>query len=187
MKTSPLILTGVLAVATASAFADPKEKSFARLPLYCAGIVVGMSTDPDVQRLFGIGYSLPNEGHAGGRYFVDAKGRVTLHVETGVDNVIEAVSYQRGLHVPKGAAATLKAKSTRLTAEEATGNGVRLGKSAEYVRAQFGKPSQEARNGTTRTLRYAADEKTNPYVLVYEAEFRFERERLVGVKLYNGE
>src|SRR5438034_10603280 len=69
-------------------------------PLYCAGMMVGVSSSEDVQRMYGRGLYVSNEGHegphGGGRYFVDPHHRVTLHIVVGGDDMVEKVSYRRG-------------------------------------------------------------------------------------------
>jgi len=37
-----------------------------------------------------------DESHAGGRYYIDPARRGTLHVEIGVDRMIDGVEYQEG-------------------------------------------------------------------------------------------
>src|ERR1051326_1418697 len=100
-------------------------------PLYCAGIVVGMSSDTDVRRMYGDGFFVREEGHLGGRYFTDPKRQVTLHVEIGVDQIIETVSYARGVHLPsrsRNSTSALKQSiSSRLTPGERLTYGTRLG------------------------------------------------------------
>jgi hypothetical protein len=160
-------------------------------PLYCAGIVVGMSTDRDVRRMYGTGLYVRDEGHGGGRYFVDSGRRVTLHVELGPDDTIDEVSYGRGLQLParylKSRRVPSRAISPQLTTNEHLYLGIRLGEKATDVLGEFGKPRSDTRHGLTRVVRYEADYEQMPYVLDYEAEFRFENNRLVAVKLYNGE
>jgi hypothetical protein len=184
------VLSASAIVAATCLAAAPRAKR-PEYPLYCAGIVVGMSTDTDVRRMYGDGLFVKDEGHGGGRYFVDPKRQVTLHVETGVDRVIETVSYGRGVRLPqgyaKGTPVPKQAISANLTAGEHVWLGIRLGENASYVVRQFGKPKKDTRTGSTRVIRYETGEQEMAYTLFYEAEFRFEKDRLVSVKLYNGE
>src|SRR6266540_3072370 len=144
-------------LASGGATAAPRAKA-REYPLYCAGIVVGMSTDRDVRRMYGSGLYVPGEGHGGGRYFVDPHRRVTLHVELGVDDVIDEVSYSRGILVPtryrKSGRVPSKAISPRLTPNEHLYLGIGLGERASYVIQQFGKPRKDTRGRSTRVLRY---------------------------------
>ncbi|MFN3653302.1 MAG: hypothetical protein ACK47B_27285 [Armatimonadota bacterium] len=179
-------LAVVLCLIPARGLSSPPRRE---LPLYCAGIVVGMSKEPDVRRMYGDGFFVADEGHAGGRYYVDPRRQVTLHVTTGVDRVIESVTYSRGVRLPAGSGepALKRASAPKLTADEHFGSGHRLGDTAAEIRRQLGKPDQERRRGAARVLRYETDYETTPYVLYYELELRFYQDRLVSVQLYNGE
>lgn len=159
-------------------------------PLYCAGIAVGMSNERDVRRLYGPGLLAPDEGHLGGRYYVDASHRVTLHVETGVDRVIERVEYSAGLRLPKGAAggkAIRQAEARWLHADEMVGPGHRLGATRASVVDDLGQPAADHRIAGEEVLRYETGIDENPYTLVYEGEFHFRNGKLDRVSLYNGE
>ena len=87
-STTIRLTAALVLLSSAGANAAPRVRA-PEYPLYCAGIVVGMSTDRDVQRMYGPGLYVRDEGHGGGRYFVDRHRRVTLHVEIGVDKVID--------------------------------------------------------------------------------------------------
>jgi hypothetical protein len=141
--------------------------------------------------MYGDGLYAQDEGHLGGRYFVDANRRVTLHVEIGVDRYIESVEYRRGVHLPasyqKSGVIPKQAISARLTQNELLQGGIHLGAKPDTLIQQFGKPKQETRKGAARTIRYNADYQTMPYVLYYEAEFRFQNNQLVSISLYNGD
>jgi hypothetical protein len=160
-----------------------------RYPLQCARLTTGVSTDRDVRRIYGRGLFVPGEGHGGGRYFVDRKHRVTLHVEIGVYRVIEAVEYRRGVHLPgmSGTRVPDTALSSKLSAYERIPPDLHLGTSLFTLRAALGTPASDRRTGVRRTLRYVADYRTMPQVLAYEADFQFERDRLIAIRLYNGE
>ena len=187
-----MVVGAVVALATGSTSSGaPGRKSQARgYPLYCAGIVVGMSSERDVRRLFGPGLPAAREGHLGGRYYVDDGHRVTLHIETGVDRVIEKVEYGSGVRLPAGSrdARSVRAAGARwLHPDESIGPGLRLGCRRSEVEQQVGRPDRVRRLGEEETLEYATGYETNPYTLVYEAEFRFRQGRLIAVSLYNGE
>jgi hypothetical protein len=157
-------------------------------PLYCAGVTVGMSTKQDVLRMYGSGLSTPDEGHGGGLYYVDPKRQVTLHVEVGTDDEIESLSYSRGVHLPKQASVSVaKAVSTSLTPKEHVWLGIRLGSPPEEVIRTYGRPKSDHRSGAQRVMRYEMDYHRTPYVLDYEAVFRFEKSGLVSVTLMNGD
>ena len=178
----------ITAVSTGPTAARPSRKG-PRYPLSVAGIVVGKSTDSDVRRMYGDGFFVRDEGHGGGRYFVNPKHRVTLHSEIGVDHVIESVSYGRGIRLPrtlKAAAVVAKATSARLTPDKRLWPGFRLEERAGTILRRFGKPRSDRRSGSRRIVWYEADFHSMPGVLVYEAELHFENDRLVLVKLHNG-
>jgi hypothetical protein len=158
-------------------------------PLYCAGLVVGISRMKDARRMYGEGLVVPNEGHGAGRYYVDPQRRVTLHVVTGVDEAVEELTYSAGVRLPAPHRAKVppQALAPRLTARETVQFGISLGQSPQEVIRSYGKPASDRTQGSTRVLRYQADDTTMSHVLVYEAEFRFENHRLVFVRLYNGE
>ena len=184
-----LILVGLGALLPQqSTSAGKKDRRRPEYPLNCAGIVAGISTDRDVVRMYGPGLFAPAEGHGGGRYYVDAKRSVTLHVETGVDSYIESVSYGKGVRLPAALRKeVVKAVSTSLAATEFSGAGLRIGESALSILRQFGKPKSDHRAGRMRILRYESDYHQMPYVLVYESRWEFVDDRLTDVQLYNGE
>ena len=179
------VLAGLVSCASA---APPAPKRAPEYPLNCAGIVVGMSTERDVRRMYGDGLFAKDEGHGGGWYYVDPGRKVTLHLEIGEGRYIESVSYSRGVRLPANSPRALaRATTSRLTATEFCGVGVRLGVSPARLIAQLGQPRSDRRSGTTRELRFETNYERSPYVLDYEAEFRFTNDRLVYVRLYNGE
>jgi hypothetical protein len=161
-----------------------------RFPIYCAGIVVGMSTMRDAQRMYGEGFFVLGEGHGGGRYYVDPRNEVTLHLKSGVDDVVEAIEYTRGVRLPpsfqRPSAVPEQAVSGALTADERVQWGSRLGDSAASVLRHLGKPTEDLHDGNLRRLRYEEESESSPYLLFYEAEFRFENDLLVSVRIYNG-
>ena len=179
------VLTGLVSCVAAAAPAPKRPPDY---PLNCAGIVVGISTERDVRRMYGDGLFAKDEGHGGGRYYVDPGRKVTLHVETGVDHYIESVTYGHGVHLPSKSPRDLtRATTSRLAATEFCGVGIRLGVSPARLRAQLGPPKSDRRSGATRELRFETNYERSPYVLDYEAEFHFTNDRLVYVRLYNGE
>jgi hypothetical protein len=185
------VLVAVCAKGTQTRAAAPKRPPKLRAyPLYCAGIVVGMSNERDVRRLYGPGFFAPDEGHLGGRYYVDPSHRVTLHVETGVDRIIERVEFGSGVRLPKGAAGTKaihQAEARWLHPDESVGPGYRLGATRTELLQELGPPAADRRTATEEVLRYDTGIEENPYTLVYEAEFRFRKGKLDRVSLYNGE
>jgi hypothetical protein len=183
-----LILTALL---TPDHSVAAPQRPRVEYPLYCAGVVGGMSTDTDARRMYGDGLYVHDEAHGGGRYFVDPGHTVTLHTEIGVDGVIESVTYSRGVRLPGSKRRTRlvprQAISTRLTSNERLWLGTRLGDKAAAVIREFGTPKKDTRSGASRVVRYEAERERMSYVLFYEAELRFQNDRLVSVRLYNGD
>ena len=184
-----LVLAGIGALVPKEAgSAGRQERTRLDYPLYCAGIVVGMTTDRDVIRMYGRGLFVKSEGHGGGRYYVDAQRTCTLHVEIGVDSYIESVSYGKGVRLPASLRKELgKASPPSLSSKEWIGTGMGLEDTAAAVLRQLGKPTSDHRSGKGRVIRYETDYHRNPYVLVYESRWEFVGDRLVAVQLYNGE
>ena len=186
-----LVVLAVIASLSRAVQGDGVPRAY---PLYVAGIVVGMSTETDVRRMFGDGLFRKDEGHSGGRYYVDPKRTVTLHVEFGVDRVIEYVSYARGIRLPpphrRGAQVPAQAITARLTSNEHLSGGVRLGDPEGQTLRVFdlGSPTSRFRRGSEHTVRFDTDyEKGSQYVLFYQARFHFSGGRLTAIELYNGE
>lgn len=182
-------ICALLLTITCSLAIGQRGKLKRHYPLVGAGIKVGTSTDADVQRLYGKGYFAEDEGHLGGRYFVDSGHRVTLHIEMGVDHVVEEVEYQRGIHLPLPPTPKIwrQATSPHLTPDKTTQRGIKLGMQARAVMHLYGKPAKNGLRNGTGVIEYDADYKTMPHVLDYEAKFRFHRDRLISVSLYNGD
>ena len=181
----PLVIAALLTPVTVSAAPRAALKQY---PLYCAGLVVGISRMRDARRMYGEGLVVPNEAHGAGRYYVDPRRRVTLHVVTGVDDAVGELTYSRGVRLPAPHRGKVPAQAVapRLTERETVQYGTRLGQSPEEVIRAYGKPGGDRKQGRSRLLRYQAGDRAMSHVLVYEAEFRFENDRLVSVRLYNG-
>lgn len=169
-------------------FAAPqtKEVELPRLPLRVAGVVVGYSRDADVRQLYGAGLFKPEEGHVGGRYYSDPSSSVTLHVEIGVDDVIEEATLSQGI------SASLKKKgalmqSQYLKMSDSTDYGVKLGDSVRSILDAFGPPKENKRDGNKRKIVYVADYETVPWVLYYSASFEFENDKLISLTIHNGD
>jgi hypothetical protein len=178
-RTLGLLTVGiVVGSAQPSRGASPGPRSY---PLYCAGLVVGISREQDARRMFGDGVFVTNEGHGAARYYVDAKRRVTLNVQFG-DGRVETVTYSRGLVMPavlrkNGVPARAIARALRV--DELAG-GFSLGAPVSEVTGMMGKPKEHTVSGKRRVLRYETDHDINPYVCNYDAVFTFERGRLVS-------
>lgn len=125
----------------------PKPKGSVCWPLHFAGITVGSTTDSQVQRLFGRGIFRADEGHTGGRYFLDSKRTSTLHVVEGVDRVVDELTVRSGIDPTiKGAEREL-AVSKWFDPQEGFGNwhALHLGSSMKDVLDNLGEPQKRLR------------------------------------------
>jgi hypothetical protein len=112
-----------------------------------------------------------------------------MHVQLGVDRIVDTVEYQQGVHLPVKPTGPVwkQAVTARLTPNEKVQGGISFGASAEVVLRRYGRPQKNRVKGSVRTVEYSADEKTMRDVLFYEAKFRFHNDRLIALSLYNGE
>ncbi len=175
-----LIANCVVLVAAVIQTGSARQAGKPQIPQSCAGIKVGVANDADVQKLYGKGYFVANESHAGGRYYVDPGHRVTLHVEIGVDRIIDGLEYREGMQFPgKSTAQMLKAAETaRLTGNEKVDGALPLGATMHDVRARYGKPTHDSVEDGRRTLAYNLE---NPSSGGYDVNFVFRKDRLVRV------
>ncbi len=160
-----------------------------RYPVLCAGIKIEDYSEAKIQKLYGKGYFVPHEGHSGGRYYVDPKHKVTLHVEIGPDRTIDSVEYTLGVHLPVKATKTLwKQATTPCLDDTITVDGdLRLGSPVKTILQRYGKPAQNSLSNGNGSIVYTADEKRMRQVQFYEAEFRFHNSRLISMSLYHGD
>lgn len=113
-------------------------------PLNFAGITIGVNTDSHVQRLLGKGVFRKDEGHTGGRYFVDVNGTATLHIVEGVDRVVDELTVARGVsHEIKPSERTI-ATSKWFDPHESFGNwhALRLDSTKDEVLSNLGEPQK---------------------------------------------
>ncbi len=160
-----------------------------RYPLVCAKIKVGSSIDSDVQHMYGKGYFVRDEGHLGGRYYIDEKHQVTLHVEIGVDRVVESIDYSQGIHLPIMPTTKVLqiASSPGLTADKEIQGNIILGATLKSIIKRWGTPSKNRISKGNGEIEYDADEKSMKEVLFYKAQLRFHNGRLHSISIYNGE
>lgn len=113
-------------------------------PLNFAGITVGVNTDSHVERLLGKGVFRPNEGHTGGRYFIDAHKTATLHIVEGVDRIVEEVTVTEGISRELKAAERNTAITRWFDPHEPFGKwgGLHLGSTKDDVLSNLGEPQQ---------------------------------------------
>lgn len=113
-------------------------------PLNIAGVVVGVTNEPQSRRLLGNGIFRKNEGIVGGRYFIDRKRRTTLHLVYGTDAVVEKAVFSDGINVTIRRAELHNAVSKWLDAEETFGNwhALGLGSSKKAALENLGRPKK---------------------------------------------
>ncbi len=144
MILSTLIL---LTLSTTGSVEASKAKGSVCWPLHFAGITVGVTTDPQVQRLLGKGVFRPDEGHTGGRYFLDAKHTATLHIVEGVDKMVELLTVRVGVDPTIKTSERDLAVSKWFEPHEGFGNWhqLQLGSSSNEVLENLGEPKLKTR------------------------------------------
>ena len=147
MKAWPLFL-GYFAFSVAQA--DELPLSPVCWPPHFAGIVLGVTTDPEVKRLLGNGLHSKSEGDSGGRYFVDTKGTATLHSVSYTDWVVGELTLEEGVTV----AVKDRKAATSKWFDPAQGFGnwhaLHLGSTKEEVRKNLGAPAPESGDNSWR-------------------------------------
>jgi hypothetical protein len=133
------------------AFAQDKtpqtERGTVCWPLHFAGVTVGINNDAEAQRLLGKGVFRPDEGHTGGRYYLDAKRTATLHVVDGVDQVVEELTVSSGIYPAIKPNERAAAVSNWFHPEEGFGNwrALRLGSTENEVLKNLGEPKEKVK------------------------------------------
>ncbi len=114
-------------------------------PLHLSGIVLGVTTDAQVERLLGRGVFRRDEGDTGGRYFTDMRGTATLHVISYTDYVVGEVTLRAGVDPAIKSKERQLAPSKWFNPEEGFGkwHALRLGSSKEEVRKNLGQPKKK--------------------------------------------
>jgi hypothetical protein len=114
-------------------------------PLHFAGITVGINDDAEAQRLLGKGVFRPDEGHTGGRYYVDSKRTATLHIVDGVDGVVEELTVRSGINPAIKPNEQAAAVSRWFNAQEGFGNrgALHLGSTKNDVMTNLGQPKRK--------------------------------------------
>jgi hypothetical protein len=159
------------------------------LVLTAAGITLGLKTlDSQVVGMFGQGCYIREEGHGGGRYFINSDRSLTLHTIIGVDNATDYVELSSFPNLPKPCIGFRGATSKGLAAVLEIEHGVRLGMSLDALVLVLGSADSEERKGAVRTLIYRTDVTKDDRVgLDYEARYRFTADRLTQLSIYDGE
>lgn len=114
-------------------------------PLHFSGITLGITTDPQVQRLLGRGVFRSKEGDAGGRYYIDKKAKATLHVVSYTDAIVGEVTVVEGVSPEITATEYKGAVTPWFSPDEGFGNwhALHLGSTKDDVLKNLGKPESE--------------------------------------------
>jgi len=146
MRTFVLVLLLTLAClqSDSPASSSGKLKGTVCWPLNFAGITVSVNTDSQVQRLLGKGVFRQDEGHTGGRYFIDLNRTATLHIVEGVDQVIEDLTVTEGVSHKFTIPEQTNAVSKWFDPHEPFGNyhALQLGSSKGMVLGNLGEPQR---------------------------------------------
>jgi hypothetical protein len=92
----------------------------------------------------GRGVFRADEGHTGGRYFLDVKSTATLHIVEGVDRIVEELTVRFGVDPAIKPSERRTAVSTWFEPREGFGNwhALHLGSSKEDVLKNLGEPEK---------------------------------------------
>jgi hypothetical protein len=139
----PLFLIALIGQTAADEAALPQ--GWVCWPLDYSGIVLGITTDSQVERLLGEGLIRESEGTTGGRYFVDEKRTATLHAVFYTDDVVGEVTIEEGINPEIHDEEQKNATSKWFNPAEGFGNyhALRLGSKKEDVIKNLGLPEEE--------------------------------------------
>jgi hypothetical protein len=160
MMRLPLLFALLVALAATTALAADGEKSQSASqpvcwPLHFSGVVLGITTDPEVQRILGKGAQRPDQGDAGGRYFLNVKHTATLHVVSFTDAIVGEVTLTQGIDAAIQATERKVATSQFFDPEYGFGNmhALRLGSTKAEVLKNLGPPEGDQ---TSNDWRYSS-------------------------------
>jgi len=150
------------------------------------GIRVGSTHDYDVYDRFGQGFFVANEGHGGGLYYTDASHSYTVHVEIGVDHLIEDVEISVGIRIPESRSIKT-ATSQKLKEPLSIEHGIKLGMKKTEVIKILGEPKAQKVKGSTFIIEYHTDGEEDKRVLAnYDGYYEFQDDRLIRIKIHDG-
>ena len=169
-----LMLSALLSPALADSNSKPGSVCW---PLNFAGITLGVSTDSQVQRLLGRGLFRKDEDgtDAGGRYYIDANRKATLHVVSCTDAVVCEVTLAEGVD-SKIAPSERKLASTKwFTLAEGFGNwhALNLGSKKQEVFKNLGRPEKQVTDNEWRYSTTCACELPESFSLYFKNDHLF--------------
>ena len=148
------------------------------LPPFWGGVLAGGSDRRDVEKLYGRGYFVANEGDSGGSWYRDAKGTVTLHAVYYTDRVVGDLEVFEGNALPPSARKRPEAVSSYLQPPFLHG-GLAFGAAEEAVLSNMGTPSRKEKSEEgLETLVYVTSCRCE---LESGISFAFKKGRLVKV------
>ena len=136
-----LNLLATLAIVCSSASAA--EKGQFCWPMHFAGVVLGVSQEPHVQRLLGQGF-LRSEPPDRTRIYIDSKRTATLRVTMVTDTIVGEVSIANGIDSAIPSADLTRASSKFFDPLEGFGNwhALKLGSTKAEVLKNLGEPKE---------------------------------------------
>ena len=155
-------------------------------PLSCAGIIVGKTSDKEVQSLYGPGVLNPNEGHGGARYYIDAQKKVSLRVTIGVDNIVEEVSItSTGYPFDYSSSKEFDKAKSYVSINPSSADSIHIGDDPSKILKKYGKPNSDEAEDVMQTLTYEDSNEQWKDVFFYRAIFEFRHNNLVRITLRN--
>ena len=154
------------------------------LPAYWGGILAGLTNRLVVEKIYGRGIYLPDEGGVPATYYRDNASTVTVHVEYGTDELVERIEIMSGNAIPQALAADPHAVSGSLRAPFVFGawGAISLGASLADVRSNMGVPQEEQKSPNDQvTLVYKS---TCSCELPAGISFTFRAQHLVKVSYW---
>jgi len=139
-----LLVATLLAGASAAQEMQPKPGTFC-WTMHFAGVVPGVTTDPQVARLLGPGVHRLKEGDTGARYFINAARTATLRIETCTYLVVCEMSLESGVLPTLSPNEQARAVSAQFDLAEGFGNWHKLGLGSTKadVVANLGEPARK--------------------------------------------
>lgn len=171
----------VLAILWTSAFSQVEQSQPLRYPAKLAGINPGNTPADNVVKVYGKGYFQPKKGTSGSRYYIDLNKKITLHTVIGEDAIVE-VEVVQGVHLPNSSGKAIRQAISRKLKPDALPS-----MTVTTVLTRYGKPFSDKKSGHRRTITYKADYRRTVGVIDYEARFTFEDDKLIGIRLSDGE
>jgi hypothetical protein len=147
------------------------------------------SHEDDVIKKYGNGYFTNQEGHAGGRYYLDNKHNKTIHFEFGVDLVVDFAEVLSGNRIPDTISKNLKNYEIKsIQSETILNNKFQFEMSPNQIIKLIGKPTEDSTNKSNQYLYYRfTEDQMQSEGYYYEAKLHFINSKLKEIKVVSGE